>query len=104
MPDLGRIARCTSLVCQIYGIENRRLFIDIFSVDLARSHHKPAFFLLVSTDPEEDGHESFFRFLEIAERWLQLTSPCRSRRGRAGRARPTCHGAPRPDDGGVEGR
>ena len=59
MPDLGRIARCTSLVCQIYGIENRRFFIDIFSVDLVRSDYKPAFFLLVSTDPEEDGHESF---------------------------------------------
>jgi len=59
MPDLGGIARCTSLVCQIYGIENRRFFIDIFSVDLVRSDYKPAFFLLVSTDPEEDGHESF---------------------------------------------
>ena len=60
MPDLGGIARCTSLVCQIYRVKNRRFFIYIFSVDLVRSHDKPAFFLLVSTDPEEDGHESFF--------------------------------------------
>jgi len=63
MPHLGCLAGCPSIVCQIYGIENRQFFIDIFPVDLVLDYHSPAFFLLVSTNPEEYGHEisSFHR-------------------------------------------
>ena len=57
MPDLGYVAGYPSIVCRLYGVENRRFFIDIFPVDLIFDHHKPAFFVVVSTDPEEHRHE-----------------------------------------------
>jgi len=52
MPNLCCAAGCPRIVCQIYGVENRRFFIEILPVNLILDRHKPAFFLLVSTDPE----------------------------------------------------
>ena len=56
MPDLGGVAAAPSIVCQIYGIENRSLFDEVFPVDIALSDDKPAILLLVPTDPEKDRH------------------------------------------------
>jgi hypothetical protein len=67
MPDLGCVTDYPSLVCQIYGVENRRFFVEVFPVDLVLDQHKPAFLLLISTDPEKDSHEPFLRCAETAE-------------------------------------
>jgi hypothetical protein len=76
VPDLGYVAGCQRIFCQIYGVENRQFFSVIFPVDLTLDRHKSVFFLLVSADPEEDGHDGFLRFVEITEPHLShITVP-----------------------------
>ena len=57
MPDLGGVAAAPNIVCQVYGVENRSLFVEVLPVDIALGDDKPAFLLLlVPTDPEKDRH------------------------------------------------
>src|SRR5437868_15260049 len=57
MPNLGCVAADPSIGCEIDRVENRQLFTEIFPVRLVLDYDEPAFFLLVATAPEEDGHE-----------------------------------------------
>ena len=65
MPDLGCVTDYSSIVRQIYGVEYRRFFVEVFPVDLVVDQHKPAFLRrLIPTDPEENWHEPFLRCAE----------------------------------------
>jgi len=57
MPKLSCVAGGPSIGFEIDCVENRQLFTEIFPVGLALDYDEPAVFLLVSTDPEEEGHE-----------------------------------------------
>ena len=61
MPDLGSVPGYPGIVCQIYRVENGKLFVEVFPVDVVLNDHEPAFLLFVSTDSEERGHERFPR-------------------------------------------